>query len=56
MALDLPKPAEMNEAAAGHTVDVLLHRELVVWKHTEVTDNTYMLQSDVVDTQRPISR
>jgi len=30
VAFDLSKPAEMEEAAAGHTVDMLLHRELVV--------------------------
>jgi len=30
VAFDLSKPAEVEEAAAGHTVDVLLYRELVV--------------------------
>ena len=32
------------------TVNVLLHRELIVEKHSEVADNTCRLQNDVVDT------
>ena len=56
MAFDLSKPAEVEEAAIGDTVNVLLHRELIVEKHSEVADNTCRLHNDVVDTQRPISR
>ena len=48
MAFDLSKPAEVEEAAAGDMVNVLLHRELVVQKHTEVAYNTYRLQTSLI--------